>query len=239
MDNKIVFTIIAVAVILVGAYLYSTAESAVVTVQGISEMTVQPDTASVYLNIEARAGSAEEAKNLHSETSDKVLSSLLKIGLERKDIQTLNYNIYPEYDWRNGRNEIKGYLASEQLIIKVEDFDKVARIVDAGVDAGALIQSINFELSQEKQNLYKAQVLESAAKDARTKAEAVVAGTGGKIGNLVSVSSQEFNYNPWVYYSNSGADMATSVAEAKTAAVNIAPRDMQITASVTAQYKVR
>jgi predicted transposase YbfD/YdcC len=41
------------------------------------------------------------------------------------------------------------------------------KVIDSGVDAGALLQYINFELSNDKQNEYKAQALREAGEDAK------------------------------------------------------------------------
>ena len=121
------------------------------------------------------------------------------------------------------------------MIIKTNSFDKVAGVVDAGVNAGAIVSGINFELSQAKQNEYKAQALQDASADGKKKAEATAAGLGKSIGRLVSISSQQFNYVPYPLYA--GATMEDNV-RAKSAAVNIVPSDLDITASVQVVYKI-
>jgi uncharacterized protein YggE len=104
-----------------------------------------------------------------------------------------------------------------------------------------LVSYINFELSDEKQNEYKKEALKKASSDARDKAEAIALGQGKKIGRLVSLENQEFFYpGPVVYYEGatavaSGADAGES---AKRAALNISPQEIEITASIKAQYKI-
>ena len=235
MNDKTIIAIIIAAVLLVGGYLYFSSQP-IVSAQGFSSLSVEPDKVSVYLNIETKGATAQEVKDKNAEISDKVVIELIKLGFERKDIQSLNYNIYPDYDWSSGTQKQKGYIASQQIIIKTDNFDKVAQVVDKSVDAGALVSSINFELSDEKQSEYKSQVLESAGKDAEKKAEATAAGLGKKLGRLVSVSSQDFYYpGPIAYYARAEGD---SGATAEKAAVNIAPSDIEVTASVSVQYKL-
>lgn len=235
MDNKIIIGIVVLGLILAGGYLFYTS-GAEVSAQGQSTITVVPDTASVYLNLESKTDTAQEAKDNLNTINDKVLTELLKIGIERKDIQTLNYNIYPNYDYSNGNNKINGYIASQQLIIKTSNFDKVASIVDKSVDAGALVSSINFELSPAKEGEYKAQALKEASADGRMKAESTAQGLGKSLGRLVSVNSEQFNYpGPMMYYARGEVGTA---ADAKKAAVNIAPNDIQVTASVEVRYKL-
>lgn len=236
MNNKILIGALIVIALLVGGYIYASSNAAVVSAVGQSSLTVEPDEASVYLNVEARVLTAEDAKDKMTEISDNVLTELIKLGLERKDIQTSSFNVYPDYDWRNGRQDIKGYVASQQIIVKTDDFSKVAGIIDASVDSGALVNGINFELSQEKQNEYKAQALEEAGKDAKNKAEATASGLGKNIGDLVSVETQEYNYYPYPYYAR--AEGAVGNADAQKAVLNIVPTDLDVTASVKVTYKI-
>lgn len=240
MKSKIVVAIIAVAIVAVAVYLLYNA-GPTVSAQGTSVMKVQPDEVSVYLTIETRNKSAVDAKNANQEISDRVLTELIKLGLDRDEIKFVNYYVNPEYDWSYGRQEIKGYVVSQQAVVKLESFDKVAEIVDAGIDAGALVSSINFELSQEKQNEYKAKALEAAGEDAKTKAEATARGVGKSLGRLVSVQSENYYYQPWVYYARAGVEEAMVAGEAQKAAATLAslgPQDQEVRADISVLYKM-
>ncbi|MBI3334114.1 SIMPL domain-containing protein [Candidatus Pacearchaeota archaeon] len=210
----------------------------VVSAQGFSSLDAEPDEVSIYLSIEARGASAQEAQALHADISDEVITNLVKLGLERSQIQQAYFTMYPEYEYSGRVQELKGYVASEQLAVETSDFSLVAGIVDASVDAGALIHSINFELSDEKQSEYKQQALEAAGKDAQAKAVATAAGVGKEVGPLVSVSTQEFYYpGPIAYYDKAvSSEGGISVQEA---AQRIEPRDIEVTASLTVTYRLR
>src|SRR3989344_7063068 len=130
-------------------------------------------------------GNAEDSKNENSIISEKVLKSLENSGINKNDIETSSYNIYPEYNWDNGKQELKGYRTSNILKVKTKDFSKIGKIVDVSVDNGAtLIQSINFELSQEKQNEIKQEAISKASEDARIKANATAQGLNAKLGKV-------------------------------------------------------
>ncbi len=237
MENKIIIAVIVLAILAVGGYLALNTTAAVVTAQGSSVLEVMPDKVSVNLNIEARNETAQKAKDAHDKILNDLIVALFVAGVDREDIKTVNFNIYPEYDWTEGKQEQKGFVASQQIIIETNDFDKVAGIVDASIEAGALVSYINFELSEEKQNEYKAKALEEAGKDAKRKAEATASGLGKKLGSLVSVKSQDFNYSPYPYFV-ARAD-ASSVAEAKQAAISISPTDIEVRAAIEVEYKLR
>lgn len=238
MNRNYIIAAVVIGIILVAVYMVD-ASSAVVSAQGTSVMKVQPDTASVYVSIEKRGNTAKEVQESHSEIRDSVLQALADLGIKEDDIQLINYAVYQEYDWSNGKQTPKGFVASQQIVVKTTDFAEVASIVDSVVVEGALINTIQFELSQEKQNEFKTQVLSQAGEDARTKAEATAAGLGKKIGRLVAVQTQDFYYpGPMLYYEKSMASDAGGISAVQEASRNITPGDIDVTANIVVQYKL-
>ncbi len=234
----IVSAVVVIAVIT--AYIvmqYYPASANTLSSQGSAQVKAVPDLVTVYFNIQTTGETAKEAKDKNSEIADKAVTNLVKAGFERKDIVTENFNVYPEYSWQNGESRIKGYAATHSLKIqiKTENKDMIGKSIDAGVDAGANIGYINFELSQEKQNGYKAEALKLATEDARIKAEAIASGLGKKLGRIVSVSDSSFDYYPWRVYD---AVPSAGAEEAKTAATNIQPGEQEINARVSVVYKI-
>ena len=236
MKNKVLIGILLVAIIAVIIYIGNT--GAVVSAVGESNLEVQPDLVKVYLNLEARDKSSKVAKDSLDVISDDVQIALLRIGLSKEDIKMQSYNIYQEYDWRNGEQIEKGFVASQQIVVETNEFDLTAEIVDAAIDNGALVSWINFELSDEKQNEYKVKSLEEAGKDANKKAEATASGLGKKLGRLVSVESQDFNYGPYVYFEAKAQD-GIADSSVRQAALDIAPRDVNVNARISVKYKLR
>jgi uncharacterized protein YggE len=206
---------------------------ATVTVTGNSETKVAPDQAVISLLIQTKDVSADAAKNENSKISDDVTTALIKAGIEMKNIETENYNIYPEYNWTNGGQDITGYTVSNSMKITTDDFKNVGKIIDASVDNGATISYINFELSNAKSNEYKASILANATADANNKASAIAAGLGKRVGKIVSITIADYNYYPYPLY-----NVASSTGSVKSVATNIQPQNLDISASVTVVYKI-
>jgi len=241
-DNKVLMTGIIVvgilaAIFLAGKYYGGYSPQNTITANGISSVKVLPDLVSIYIGIDTKGTTSSEANNKNSEIYSKVKSDLMNLGFDEKEIQTQGFNIYPTYDYTSGSGKITGYQASHSLRIQVssDNVEMIGKVVDAGANAGAGISSINFELSIEKQNEIKAQAIKLAAEDAKLKAQSLAEGVGKKLGSLVSVSSSDFNYNPWIFYS---ADSGSS-AGAKEAAMQITPSEQEVTASVSAVFRIR
>ena len=232
-------TVIIIAVLILAAiagfFIYDAVRGkATVAAIGNYETKVQPDEAVVYLQVQTKSSSAEQAKDDNAKIVDNVMTALIKVGLERSDIETENFNINPDYNWTSGRNEIIGYTASHNIKITTKDFANVGKIIDAAVDNGALVSYINFELSNAKSNEYKAQALASASQDARTKASSIASGLGKTLGQIVSITTSDYNYYPYPLYRAE----ASGGADVKSVATNIQPKSLDITATVTVTFEI-
>lgn len=244
MEKSVQITsIIAITIVIlagIGAYLFlqGKAPSNTVSVQGNALIKVNPDLVTVYFKAETNGSTAQEAKDANAEIVNKATAELIKIGVLEDKIHAEDFNIYPEYDWIDGQQKFKGYKAIHSFKVELEtmQIDKVGRVIDAGVDAGALINYINFELSTEKQNYYKAEALKQASQDAKTKAEAIASGLDKKVGKLVSVSDMSFDYYPWPIYR--ALEIGGSAEEAKEAVTNIRPSEKEISAIISVVYQI-
>ena len=244
LGRNAMFVILAVALLVVGAYLYvnvpSSGLDSTITVQGSSELEVQPDLVSVIILVETSNISAEGAKDANAVITEKVTNSLIAQGFSKDEIKTDNFNIYPNQVYENGEYQNKGFKAAHTITVKTDKFDQTGKIVDAVIDAGALVQYLQFELTTDHENELKAQALEEAAQDAQAKAEATVKGAGQDLGRLVSISSSEFNYYPYPFYARAEGNIASAdMAQAKEAATSINAKDLTVSAFVSATYKIK
>jgi hypothetical protein len=247
MDKSVQKTVVImagiIAIVLLGFLIYTNlAPINTVTGDGMATIKAVPDIISVYFSVDTTGTTSKIATDKNTEIVDKLVIELVLQGFERDEIQTTGFNVYPDYDYSSGGNPIlKGYKATHSITVKMSanDSDKIGDVVDAGVSAGAGISYINFELSQAKQNEYKAQALKEAAEDARIKASSIAEGLGKKLGRLVSTSESSFNYYPWRMYESAGGVATTDAPAVKAATMNIVPGEQDITANVRATFKIR
>ncbi len=245
-NNAIVITSIIAGVVLLIAlsamFLFTESTSRdVVTVTGMSVIKATPDLIGVYYTIETKGATSAEASSANTIILTSLKNTLIAQGFSEEDLKTESFNVYPNTYWENGKQKQDGYIAYHSLKIElpIEDIDKLTSVIDAGVNAGAGISYINFELTTESQNEYKAQALELAAKDAQIKADAVASGFGKRAGRLISVQVSEFGYYPWNIYSSRGGSVSEDAEVAKQAAMSISPSEEEISASVSATFKLQ
>ncbi|NCN51962.1 SIMPL domain-containing protein [archaeon] len=207
-----------------------------INVQGTATVKAMPDLIVVYVNIENKGTTSDEANSKNAVILDEMIDSLIKReGFGREDIVTNSFNIYPDYTYSNGIRKDNGYRAIHSLSIEINASDptKASRVIGIALDSGATVSNINFELTQEAQNKYKAEAMKQASEDATIKAEAVAEGLGKKVGKLVSVSVNNWGYQPWYGY-----DAIASSVELKQAESSIQPGNQDISASVSVVFKL-
>lgn len=205
---------------------------------GEAKLKVEPDITGVYFFVETRAEKAEDAKNKNNEIFERIKSSLIRNGIEKDKIRTEQFNVNEDVEWRDGERIFKGFIASHYAKVDLDNIDQASKVIDAVIDNNGRINYINFELSQEKQSEYKAQALKLASQDATRKAEAIASGLDKRLGRLVSVQADEFQYNPWPIYAARG-DAFEGAVMIKEAVTDIKPSDKEVNARVVVMYKIK
>ncbi len=210
----------------------------VVSVTGQSSTTIAPDKAEVYIKILTEGKSAEEVKNENSKINDNVVNALKDMGILSKDIETTQYYLSPKYIYDDGESKIDGYTLYNQLKVSTTELERVGRIIDKSIDNGANgIDQVSFVLTKEKEEQIKKEVLTKAASEAKSKAESIATGLGARLGDLVSVSESNFYYPPYIY---AEAALKADIARVGNAeSIEINPQKLEISASITAVYKIK
>ena len=208
-----------------------------ISTSGSVTTTVQPDEAILQLTIETSAPTAEASKNKNSEITDKMYAALYKISVPRGSIETSYFNIYEDYDYTQlvGRRSL-GFKTQHALKITSKDIASVGKIIDAVTGAGATrIDSISFDLSEDKKDEIRSVGLEKAAQDARLKAEAMARGIKARLGDVVSISDSTYDYSPYSYYDK--GMMTSALEEART--TEISPHSLDVTTSVQVSFEIK
>ena len=243
-NNSVIITLIIVCgILLLGLMGFMFANSTIyaktVSSTGTATIEVVPDLIMVYFNIQSTGETGSDADDKNSDIYDKMKSEILSLGFDEDEIQTESYSVYPEYDWQSGTQKLKDYIAvhSVKIKISVDKKDKIDEVISAGIDAGAGIGYINYELTDENQNKYKIDAIKLATEDARKKAEALAIGSGSKLGSLVSVSTSDFGYVSWLAYSAEAGSVTK--ADAVQIETRITPSKQEISSQVTAVFKIK
>lgn len=240
--NSAVLTLSAIAIIVIAVaalviYYNSKVQYTTITTQGVADEKVMPDEVVIYFSATATNDSASAARDKVGKINDDLMTALVKLGIERKDIESGQYSISPNYVWdvEAQTQKTRGYMATQQIKVTTKDIDNAGKYIDAGVDAGALVSYVNFELNTSNQNAVKARLLAAAATDARVKADSIASGLGKAVFDIESVTTSDYNYYPIRAY-----DMAVSSSEGKSVpATDLVPQQLEISAQVQVVFKIK
>lgn len=211
-----------------------------VTATGSATVSRAPDQAVVMLGVATVGTTSTDAQDRLNTTLDKVVKAVKALNLPDLKVQTQWLSLQPVYeqvDYREQQRQprepkIIGYNASNTIRVSVGDVNKAGSIIDAAIAAGAnQVQGLSFELKDDR--AAKDEALRSAAKDARSKAEAMADALGLRVVRIVEVQSG-FNQQPRPMFRGRGVAMA--VADAAPTVVE--PGEVSITEQVTVSVEV-
>lgn len=210
-----------------------------ISITGTAFIECAPDLLTIMLKIKGfDSESAEKARDEASIIIDQVLKALKNLGIPDDDIGTTSYNIQPKYEWENNKRVFKGYEVTVTIKITLKDFSKGGKVIDTAVNAGALVDSINFGLTREKRNELKLQAMADAAKDAKLKAETIVTALGDELGDVKSVNLNDYQYQPYIYWTLSDA-MSNGMSEKDAVPpTTLMPTDLTVSVNINVVFDI-
>ena len=106
-----------------------------------------PDQAWVQIAAETRAQTPAEAQRLAAEAMTSVQAALKKAGIAADAMKTTGYSLQPDIDWSGGRSRVRGYIARNQIEVRVDALDQFGAVIDAAGSSGATsMAGLRFDL---------------------------------------------------------------------------------------------
>jgi hypothetical protein len=123
------------------------------------------------------------------------VSFLEKNSVAKKDINSANLRIQPDYDYQSGKNVLKGYHAVRIVEVTLRQPGKLNDLLDDGLKGGLNdIRSVSFGLA--KPEFYKDKVRKAAIDDAIHQARALATGFNSRLGSVYSARYRVSDYKP-------------------------------------------
>ncbi len=205
-----------------------------VTAEG--KVFAKPDIANIRLGVRTDARpTAAQAIADNTKKMNEVVASVKNLGIEEKDIKTSQYQLYPEYDYPDGRQRLRGYSLNQEVTLKIRDLDKVGAVIENATQAGAnQVGDISFTIDDVDD--LKAQARAEAIVNAKQKMEELQNRTGIKLDRLINVYESDQPQYPVPYYGIGG--MGGDMAMAKSSVPQIEPGQNEIVVNVTMTWEV-
>lgn len=249
--KNLVLAGIAFAVLALGAYTYFTLKQAryiysgptTISVRGVGEATRIPDIATFSFGVEAQAEEPSAAQSQSAESLNAIVAFLEEQGIEKSDIKTTAYNLYPRYEYLqaacsggfcpSGRQELAGYVASQTVEVKVRDTAAAGALIAGAGERGATnVSGVQFTVDDETEA--KAEARAQAIEKARAQAKELAKALDARIVRLVGFWEEEGSY-PMYERAYGGAMMD----EAASVAPSLPTGENTVTATVNLTYEIR
>jgi uncharacterized protein YggE len=199
-------------------------------VSGEGEVRVTPDRAVVSIGVQTRAPSAAAAAGDNASRQRAIIDAVKALGVTPEQLSTMNYNVHPEmqYDQQGRVSRVVAYVVTNTVRVELRRIDQVATVIDASLAKGAnQINGVEFSVSNAEEARRTA--LAQAVGKARADAEAMARVAGGRLGDLIELSSTAQTNYPRPMY-----DMARTLQANAAAPTPIEPGQATISASVAA-----
>lgn len=204
---------------------------AVVTA-GEHVIRVAPDVAFVQVVTEARAKAPRDAQKLNAAAMSAVQQKLGAAGIAAEAMQTRGLDLRPEFDYANGRQTLREYVAVNTLDVRVDAIDRVGEIIDLAVTAGASrVDNLRFDVKRRAE--LEREALKRAVEIARLRAEAMAAGAGQMLGPVVRIADEQA---PRMPEPRPMVRMAAAEAAMAAPPTPVAVGELEVRARVTVTY---
>ena len=161
----------------------------VIVTTGDGVVKQAPDRAWVSIAAESRARTAQEAQRMNTDAMSAVIDKIKASGIPADAIQTTAYNLQPEFDYANGKQTLRGYVARNQVDVRIDTLAKTGDIIAASVGTGATnVSGVRFDV-KDREGLER-EALRLAVRDARRRADAAAAGAGVAIDRVMRIEEQ-------------------------------------------------
>lgn len=216
-----------------------------ITVEGTGEAASIPDVARVTFSVTESAPLVSDAQTKATEKTDAALVAMGELDIEEKDLKTLSYNIYPQYEYQapcytgvcppTRAPRITGYEVSQTVEVTVRDTAKAGDVLQAlGTTEVQNISGPNFTVDDA--DSVKAEAREMAIAEAKEKAKKLAKELGVSLGKVVSFyENQAYPMYDYGY----GGDMRMESAAANVKAPTLPTGEQETSVSVSITYEIR
>jgi uncharacterized protein YggE len=167
-----------------------------ISVTGRGEIKVSPDRATIQVSVQTRATTAAAAAAENATKQQAVLTALRGLGLGNDQLSTINYNVYPEQRYEQGKEPvIVAYNVTNTILVDVRKLTQVGPVIDAALSHGAnMITSLQFYASNTE--AARRSAIATAIEKARADAEAAALAAHGSIGGLLEINIGAYSPPP-------------------------------------------
>lgn len=206
---------------------YAERDTIVIGAEG--KVTALPDIASLSIGVTVEKKTVAEAQKESTDKMNAIIAKVRELGVAAEDIKTVDYSIYPQYDWVDDRQVERGFRVTQGVQVKIRDLSKIGATLAAAGEMGAnQVGGVAFTIDDPEELRQQARL--KGLEAAQRKAQALAEAAGVKLGRVVGFSESE-GYVPGPMYYESVQDQGSGGASMPS--VQSGSQDVTVDVSVT------
>lgn len=169
-----------------------------IMISGEGKVTALPDIAVIALGTQIERRTVAAAQQENTAAMNKLRERLKTLAIPSADITTSQYTVYPQYDYAAGRQTLRAYQVTQQLTVKIRDFEKISAVL-ATVGELNLNQVGGLSFTVDDPERFRQAARLKALAQAKQKAQALAAGADVRLGRIVTFAEEAAGGLPPVY----------------------------------------
>jgi uncharacterized protein YggE len=206
-----------------------------ISVKGRGTVESAPDLAILQLGVISVAKTASLATESNNRSIRAVFDKLSAAGVDDEHMQTLNFTLNPQRQYRNNQPPlITGFQASNSILIEIHDLTKVGEVMQAAIDAGGNnFQSLTFAIDDPAEQQEEAR--RRAVEDAVQRAEVLTESLDVEVGEPLTIQELNFSHHP---VHNRRMMMADAMSMESSSVPVQSPKDLTTTVEVQIKFSL-
>ena len=158
-----------------------------ISVVGVSEIEVDPDTAEISVQIERISEASKDSRAQVLQSITALVTGLKKIGVNRSQIRQSQIHQGKKTRWDQGKQVTVGYFSTVKLYIETKDLEKLVDVYDVLAKQNELRVLNTYFRNSEEQKIADEQA-KLALLNAKKRATMILSADNQKLGDLIQVS---------------------------------------------------
>lgn len=142
-----------------------------ITVTGSGSASIAVDEVTFTVGIYETRQDAGEAFQAAARTATGILAVLADDGADSRSVRTADLTLGPQVEWRDGREVLLGYQASQRLQVHLHGLSGVERMLTDVATAGGGVRIENLQLTPSDPDSGRREAREAALAETRSSAE--------------------------------------------------------------------
>lgn len=215
-----------------------------ITVKGVGKVSVKPDLIVISMGMETTDKDYEKTMEYAAERVELIGSELQRIGFAKDDLKTTSFDVRTDYksvkdENGNYKSVFMGYVCKHDLEVRFDFNTKRLGQVLSTISTCYAMPEFSVSFTVKDPTAVSDELLQSAAKNARSKAEILCAASGVQLGELESIN---YSWSEINVYSHSDYTLAAECMPkigASLANIDIEPEDINVSDTATFVWEIK